>query len=705
MRTVAALLIPLAPLACGCQVIFGVERISRVEEPNQACTVPTEREAALRVGNLLATDQTIDLCLARGGSHEYQRTALIDHFGAGCPDVGYKQITVPLPVEPGTYDLKAVATGETCADAGLATFTGVTVEAGETHTALLMGGGDQEPELRAFIDRPGESAVTLLRFINAMVGPDALDLGTVDSTSLGSLAVVQNVTFGRYTTETDSPISTTGVVGGYVAMRSNLSRLGVAASGTTELLASVPIDSFTPANSYSLYGIGVEGSEVYPPALWSCSDTELEPDQVHGLFAPCGDPRDLEVDVFNTNLTDIFTPYITERRAPILAAIRNLKSDVVCLNEVYDPADMTAILAEAAQNEYLPYAVTSAELVASGSYDSVLTPLDGPEPTYETPACGAEHAADLDAMLAAVEAECTVERDGGHHFRSPGEVASDCMTDAVVSNDVLDLLAGDLAAKTCWMCALTNLAGDRSTEETRTRCTEGVEREDRFIYDGSVGLVVLSRFPIAEPFLRILPATDWARGVIRAPLDVGNGVTLDFYCTSLNVVDDQTTLPYTGYYGNGETLAAGGLAEQQLEVQRIIDFVTERTPASGRAILAGTFYAGPAAEGSDGTELVQAENAQLYELLAGTYSPLVAASYEPACTVCVDNPAGGTHVSGAARTWTTHLFGRGVFQHDVLKTERTFTEPVIPVTDANDEAIEIPLSQHYGLRSTIRIAQ
>ena len=687
----------------GCQTLFGIERIDFEEPPPPGCVVPDDWESALRLGNLSPRKGAIDLCLAPSDTGEYERHPLIGGLGAGCPSVEYKQLTIPLPVEPGTYDLKAIAGGDDCGDSGLASVNDVTIEDGETHSVLLMGVGEQEePRLRAFVDDQGNPGNTRLRFIHALVGYGELDAGTIKGDGELGNVLFRDTPFGDQGHE-GTELS---YAGGYWISPTEADvtyPVGVAEAGTQNPLLVLPSD-FEVDEAHSLYAIGRVDSTSFPPELWTCNDTVFEPAS-QGLFSPCGHPIDLNVDIFNTNLTDLFTPYLEERRGPLVDALRDFDGDLVCLTEIYNPADMQAVLDTVDDME----GVSSAQLVEQGRYDEVLTDQDD-NPTdefYSAPACNAEDAAKLEPLFAYLEDSCVEERDGEHFLSLTGAPAQACLTDYFVEEGDTSLIVTDSwDRKRCWMCTIASLSGFESLEETRRRCTEGDERADRFVFDGSVGLVTLSAYDIEESELHILPASDWGRGIMRSRVALRNGEKVDFYCMSTSVVDDPLTLPYTGPYGAGEYGQTGGHAEQMLEIQRAIDFIEDRSVPGVRSILAATIYSGPEKLNDAGQTLIEAVNPELFDALDDTFLWLVAPDYEFQCNVCPDNPAGGSLSATNEFGWmTSHLFGQGIREHDVIKTSRTFDEPTVETTNGDGETVMIPLSQHYGVRSVVRVAQ
>ena len=695
-------------VASGCQLIFGIDRLDYAEPIAEGCHVPREYDAGLRVGNLRAASDSIDLCVAKSGS-SYQERALIERFGTTCPDVGYKQITVPLALTPGTYNIKAIATGANCSDTGLATAEDVVVSKGDVYTVLLMENEDEPPLLRAFLDAPPIQNTTQIRFIHAMAGYGSLDVGSLDGDELDpDIIFFDGAVFGELGPENSA--STIAVENGYLQFgRTNFSfLLGVAESGETAPVASLP-SNYDRNHAHTLYAIGRKDDNDYPPELFTCSDTVVEPDEVYGLFASCGDPRDVRVDVFNTNLTDLFTPYIDERRPALVEAIRKMDSDIVCLTEAYRDEDAAALVAAGLGNNHFTDATSSRLLVEQDQYDLSLEDHDGELPDYSAPACAEQDAELLGAYLECLslpELGCVEEQDGMHVLGVHGDAATGCLASESCIEYAVGLLFGEVENQRCLMCGIAVLSGYGSIEDTLQRCTEPTPREARMAYEGALDLVVLSHYPIRDKQLRVLPATDWGRGILRAVIDLDNGESVDFYCSSISVLDDQAQLPYTGPYGNGEYHEAGLDAEQDLQIERIQEFVDETQDPRHRAILAGTLYVGPEVRGPEDDILVEPLRPDLYSRLTSTFTPLAAPSYLPECTACVDNPGGASFVGPILKgVWTSHLLGLGIRSHDVLSTERTFTTSTVAAEDHRGDPIRIPISQDYGLRSVIRISQ
>ena len=687
-------------LLAGCQPLFGIERVSLSSESDEAdCEAPSVWTSAVRVGNLRVGPGEIDLCVRREGESSYESRPLLDRAGADCPDVGYKQLTVPLSLAPGSYDLKAIPSDGTCSDSGQPT-TSLTLEAGDVYSVLLIGDdGSGDPELSAYFDATGARAQTKVRFIHATAGQGALDMGPVGGDALDP--VFEDVEFGSEGEGIDASIF--DFDHGYLVYPGDFVReVGVAPAGSEQAEWTLPVD-FAENGAHSIFAIGAVGAKTYPPKLWTCTDDPIEPDDAQPIFSKCGDPRDVTVEVFDTGLSDQFRDYIEERREPVIQAIGDMDGDLVCLTGLYYPEDVRA--AETAVGNRRKVVTSLSHFEAGDILEPNLRTQSGAMPTYDPPACdGSEE--ELDALIGCLVdgadplPGCTKAADGEHVMRTSGSALLSCWGLACAGS-VQTLAESD---GTCYSCFVAAVASDASVEEARQRCTAGTELRDRLAFRGTMGLMVLSKYAVLDEDAVLLPSSSWAHGVLRVRVDVGNGEETDFYCGSTGVADDYKANPYGGPYGDGATTPKEGkLNEQLLVVERMLEFVNSQSSEPGaRAILAGSIYSGPEYTDSDGKVLADAWLPDVYAVLAADLDPLVDPAFVPGCNACADNPAGASYVNNAETvgSWVTHLLGRGFLSRDVTHTEFTHQNPVVPVGDDL-----IPLSQQYGVRSVVRVAQ
>ncbi|MGB8330162.1 MAG: hypothetical protein WCE62_08525, partial [Polyangiales bacterium] len=156
--------------------------------------------------------------------------------------------------------------------------------------------------------------------------------------------------------------------------------------------------------------------------------------------------------------------------------------------------------------------------------------------------------------------------------------------------------------------------------------------------------------------------------------------------------------PYTGQYGDGMSGAAGWQAEQELQAQKLIDYVNDTS--DGRpAVILGDLNAGYAYPDED----IVAEGVPTLDILEAAFPPAYTAEYldAPLCTFCSSNPV--TNPGGDPRAtsgWIDHILLYNLATDSVQSTARVLDENVVPVETENGQML-VPLSDHYGLRSVI----
>jgi len=267
------------------------------------------------------------------------------------------------------------------------------------------------------------------------------------------------------------------------------------------------------------------------------------------------------------------------------------------------------------------------------------------------------------------------------------------------------------------MCAIAHLSSGESIEEMYSKCTTTNGRKPHYVYDGATGIAVLTKLPIATnadgPEVVLLPASTWNRAALRVPLVLPNNAIIDFWCASVRAPNSEVFLPNGGPYygvadGGGENSKAGNAAEENLQIARLIAAVNGRVDSSQRrAIVAALTYASPSIIDSQGTQLITEllpENFALFQ--QANWSELVPANYTPLCTYCGDNPLNG---GSSDKQWMEHLFGIGIGNDSATDTQRTFTSiqdlALVLYNSTDGLSIPVPVSQYYGLQSTVRVTQ
>jgi hypothetical protein len=140
------------------------------------------------------------------------------------------------------------------------------------------------------------------------------------------------------------------------------------------------------------------------------------------------------------------------------------------------------------------------------------------------------------------------------------------------------------------------------------------------------------------------------------------------------------------------TGAAGWQAEQELQAQKLIDYVNDNS-GSRPAVILGDLNAGRAYPAND----IVAEGVETLDMLELAFTPAYTTDYAPLCTFCSTNPVTNpTNDPDANSVWIDHILLYNLASDSVVSTARVFDEDVVPV----DETL-VPLSDHFGIRSVI----
>ncbi len=404
-----------------------------------------------------------------------------------------------------------------------------------------------------------------------------------------------------------------------------------------------------------------------------------------GETTPPPEPQDVVVDTFNVAFAGAFIPYEAERRQPIVDAIAASDADILCLQEVWTQADKE-LIRDAAIDAFPHSALFE---------DNLQTPIDDatdqqgavPPPPTTVP-CGetdiGEGVTIADQMNEAVDcvsANCSTmpgSEDG--RTTSIGCAGSACV------GAVGGLLFGDVEQQRCYTCLATQLP-TATFAEIRTSCTTVVEQD--LAFEGQNGVMILSKHPLENAQELVVPGTFNRRTILSATVKLPNGAELDTYCNHLTPIFTDFTFPYTGQYGDGMTGAAGWQAEQELQAQKLINYVNENS--DGRpAVILGDFNAGHAYP----AEEIVAEGEPTLDLLESVFPPAYTTDYAPLCTFCSTNPVAGTEVS----VWIDHILLHNLSADSVVSTDRIYDEDVVPV-----DGQMVPLSDHFGMRSVITV--
>jgi len=408
------------------------------------------------------------------------------------------------------------------------------------------------------------------------------------------------------------------------------------------------------------------------------------------------EPIEVTIDTFNVALAGAFIPYESERRQPIVEAIAATDSDIICLQEVWEQADKERIR-DGAIDAYPYSALVKNNLDtplddAEDQQGQVPPPPTGvpcPDQDVETP-IGTVNI--LDQMNQAVDClldNCSTTPDATPPQDELGRTTSEACASASCVAQVAGLLGDNAQQQRCYACVATQLPVS-TFGRMRDSCANVVNQD--LAFDGQNGVMILSRYPLKDVVNWVIPGTWNRRSILRATVELPNGAELDTYCNHLTPIFDSLTFPYTGQYGDGKTYAAGWQAEQELQAEKLIDYVNE-TSGNRPAVILGDLNAGRAYLADD----IAAEGVETLDLLELAFTPAYATDYAPLCTFCSTNPVTNPTDDPAANSvWIDHILLYNLASDAVVSTARVFDKDVVPVDD-----MTVPLSDHFGLRSVI----
>jgi endonuclease/exonuclease/phosphatase family metal-dependent hydrolase len=346
------------------------------------------------------------------------------------------------------------------------------------------------------------------------------------------------------------------------------------------------------------------------------------------------------VVTYNAGLADGFVDYARERSPLVLGAIGDLDAEVVFVQEVWDPEDVTALTDEVADRYPTSF---------------FLDPMpDDPGAAAEGPACPLDESQPLEDC---VRARCA-------------DVPADQLADCVLEGCGAELSA---TCPECQACLASNVGS--SIDAAISACAEG---SGAYAYDGAFGIGFLAREPFVEQDSLVLESSLNRRAVLYARVDDPDLGTLHLFGTHLSAAFSDVPFPGEGSWEQ----------EQAAQIQTMRDWIDTKTGGEGTVIMLGDFNTGP--EGA----LFAAEVEPNYESLvaggwANTY--LEALGDEAECTFCAANPLVG---DDAPDVVIDHVLVTG--HGGDLETARILDGEVEVQVDG--EAVTTALSDHYGLR-------
>jgi endonuclease/exonuclease/phosphatase family metal-dependent hydrolase len=402
------------------------------------------------------------------------------------------------------------------------------------------------------------------------------------------------------------------------------------------------------------------------------------------LLGACGDDAspqavDLAIESYNVGLAGSFVNFEAERRPAILSALATNPSDVVCVQEAWRQSDKDMIKAAAATR--FPHAASMLTDLST-PVDPVTSDCEiAPAPTMP-PCADAEVMMRLDAALTCLQNSCSTVPGSADGFTT----TTDCAQTACGA-PAAGLLLGGPAALQCFGCLAPQLPVE-SFASMRNLCT--TEINAGLAFRGENGLMILSRFPLSNTKMTVLPGTWNRRIVLQSTVTLENGTSVDVYCNHTSAIFDGLAFPYTGRYGCGKTGAEGWAQEQKTQSQKLIE-VVGASSATRPAVILGDFNSSRAAPG------VEAEAPENLDLLTSAFTLAAPPSFTPVCTLCPDNNVAGAETPPV---WIDHIFVKNIPLSAVKSLERTYTERTVTVAG---QPGPVNLSDHYGVRAVITI--
>ena len=207
------------------------------------------------------------------------------------------------------------------------------------------------------------------------------------------------------------------------------------------------------------------------------------------------------VTTYNVGLARGFVAKAEERVQPVAAAIAQLDTDVVCIQEAWTYQNSNSEWAE----DQITAIVDASKDKFPHSFYEVTPPVGDPV------GCTEVEVAEISACV--VENGCDI-------------VETDKLVSCVLTNCGAEYGA---LPKQCSAC-ITGQIGNTFPEITETCLGEGSSSE---AYNGHNGLLVLSKYPLSNTKLTQFPAVQTARAVIEADVTIPEFGTLHTLCTHL----------------------------------------------------------------------------------------------------------------------------------------------------------------------------
>lgn len=345
---------------------------------------------------------------------------------------------------------------------------------------------------------------------------------------------------------------------------------------------------------------------------------------------------------YNAGLATGYVDYAPERLPLIASALAGLNADVLCLEEVWSPEQIQAI-------------VNSTENSFPHNFYEMTT---GKRKEGES-SCTEEEVQPLQVCIG----EYCAEED-------PANIAN-CALE--FCSDEFNSLSAD-----CTSCIVANLG--KEIDEIFSICVEGIG--SIYTYDGHNGLLLLSKFPLSNKEHSILDSYLTRRVVLHAAIQTEAVGTVDLFCTHLTA-DLSEEVSYGGTYESWAT-------EQSAQIDTLLNYIDQKSGVDSPVVLMGDMNCGLE---SANVSAKHPTNFQKF-IDADMTAPYVEESGSP-CTWCMENPMTGSVNDNIIDHILTGNIptDMGYESSRILDHEVTFT--------SGEEEVTARLSDHYGVKVTI----
>lgn len=375
-----------------------------------------------------------------------------------------------------------------------------------------------------------------------------------------------------------------------------------------------------------------------PLAIAACGSEEADPV-----------PQPVTFVSFNAGLATNFVAHAPERLSHVISAVKDLKADVVCLQEVWSDEDTAAIIAGVKGTFAHEFHAKTEDDATSAALPIACTPGES------------------DPLKACVAKNCSAD---------PNDPCSEEPNLTECGLGFCGPQIGKTSTK-CFDCIKANIGlGAGGIFET---CAK--EGGGKYAFKGRNGLLLLSRKPLTDTGHTVLKSATNRRAVLHATARFDSSKA-HLFCTHLTA--GLSSIEYSGEFGTWEK-------EQAQQIDAVIALVDTRAGAEA-AVLIGDMNCGPTLPG---LEPEMEDNYKKF-LTAGFKNPYADAAGAK-CTWCDDNKLHGeADAKGAGGSIIDHILMKNV--DAALATARTarVIDGVVEI-DVACKKKPVHVSDHYGL--------